>query len=674
MLDKIWKSSIKIKLILSILIISAFCITITLVIAYTSSKAALTNMANDQLSSMLAISKKRVGDYYKRTKTFTELLSTDRLTEGLFLSYESAFYAAGYSIGKDQIINSDSFTKLDEVYSRKTIERAESYDIANFLLVNITGQVVYSARPKDYGFFEGRSLTKGELSNSKLAQCVKSAKESNTKNVYYADYEYLPQYKRTMAFYCLNVFAEFIHLSEGINKGDLLGTMVVEIDPNKITSFLSARDGMGATGQTYLVGDDGLLRSDFFINKEKYNVINSHKEKLKIENAAILSVLNEKKEITSNLNDPNGNNVLSAMAPVQIEGKTWVLVSEKQNSEILEPVRELLKQVFLYASIVLLGVVFVGIALSKKLLSPIIMASETLVQVCNSLNTDSNHLTQSASTLAESSKDQANNLQTTVQAVHEISSTIEQNTNNAKNSEALAKHSLEAAEKGREVITQMMQSMSDINSGNQEILLQVEDRQINEILVMISEIGNKTKLINDIVFQTKLLSFNASVEAARAGENGKGFAVVAEEIGNLAQSSGNSAKEISDLLSVSITKVESIIRDTTQKIGNVSTLGRERVKTGQETAKKCSESFDEIVKSFNQVAVLVSEISHASNEQNLGMSEINEAMIRLNAGTDKSTQIASDSSEAATKLESRAKTLEEVVQNIQEVIHGVKST
>jgi methyl-accepting chemotaxis protein len=387
-------------------------------------------------------------------------------------------------------------------------------------------------------------------------------------------------------------------------------------------------------------------------------------------------VLNEKKEITSNLNDPNGNNVLSAMAPVQIEGKTWVLVSEKQNSEILEPVRELLKQVFLYASIVLLGVVFVGIALSKKLLSPIIMASETLVQVCNSLNTDSNHLTQSASTLAESSKDQANNLQTTVQAVHEISSTIEQNTNNAKNSEALAKHSLEAAEKGREVITQMMQSMSDINSGNQEILLQVEDsnKQINEILVMISEIGNKTKLINDIVFQTKLLSFNASVEAARAGENGKGFAVVAEEIGNLAQSSGNSAKEISDLLSVSITKVESIIRDTTQKIGNVSTLGRERVKTGQETAKKCSESFDEIVKSFNQVAVLVSEISHASNEQNLGMSEINEAMIRLNAGTDKSTQIASDSSEAATKLESRAKTLEEVVQNIQEVIHGVKST
>ena len=74
-------------------------------------------------------------------------------------------------------------------------------------------------------------------------------------------------------------------------------------------------------------------------------------------------------------------------------------------------------------------------------------------------------------------------------------------------------------------------------------------------MVLISEIGNKTKVINDIVFQTKLLSFNASVEAARAGEHGKGFSVVAEEVGNLAHMSGNSAKEITQLLESSINRV-----------------------------------------------------------------------------------------------------------------------
>jgi methyl-accepting chemotaxis protein len=78
--------------------------------------------------------------------------------------------------------------------------------------------------------------------------------------------------------------------------------------------------------------------------------------------------------------------------------------------------------------------------------------------------------------------------------------------------------------------------MNQINYSNE---------QMSEIVKVIQEIETKTKVINDIVFQTKLLSFNASVEAARAGEQGKGFAVVAEEVGNLAQMSGNAAKEIS---------------------------------------------------------------------------------------------------------------------------------
>lgn len=671
-IERFQKASIKAKMIFSVLMIAVLCIVITVTISYTSSKATLTQMAQDQLSSMRAISKKRVTDHLSRTHTFTKLLSTDRLTEGLILAYESAFFAAGYSIGKDQKLEGPSFKQLDQIYGAKTEELINSYSLANFFLININGQVVYSAKSAEYGFFAGRNLVSGELKSSKLAACVKAAKESNSKNIFYSDYEYLPQFNRTMAFYCVNTFAEFPHLSEGISKGDLLGTVVGEIDLNYLTKVLSSRDGMGETGQTYLLGSDGLLRSDFYINKDKFNIINSHQTKLKVDNPVIQQSINEKKDIMTTLKDQNGNDVLSAITSFEFEGQSWALVSEKQSSEIFAPIAELLKKVFFFSLITLVFVFFAVITLTQKLLAPIIAASETLAEICSSLNTDSNYLSQSASTLNDSAKEQSNDLQTTVQAVHEISSTIEQNTSNAKNSEELAKLSLATAENGRNVISQMMQSMKDINQGNQDILSQVEDsnKQINEILVMISEIGTKTKLINDIVFQTKLLSFNASVEAARAGENGKGFAVVAEEVGNLAQSSGNSAREISELLSESIGKVEGIIRDTTSKVESVSNLGRERVKTGQETAQKCSVVFDEIVKSFNQVSALVSEISNASNEQNAGMSDINKAMARLNVGTDKSTQIASESSQAAIQLESRAKTLREVVQNIQQVIHG----
>jgi methyl-accepting chemotaxis protein len=82
----------------------------------------------------------------------------------------------------------------------------------------------------------------------------------------------------------------------------------------------------------------------------------------------------------------------------------------------------------------------------------------------------------------------------------------------------------------------LIHALLEINTTSTTLIEKVTDgnQQIVGIVGMIQEIGNKTKIINDIVFQTKLLSFNASVEAARAGEQGKGFAVVASEVGSLA--------------------------------------------------------------------------------------------------------------------------------------------
>ena len=673
LLERLNKTSIKMKMIIAVLSIASICIAITLFVSYTSSREALKKQAIDQLNSIQSISKKRVRDFFGRTHTFAKLLGNDRLTEGLFLSYESAYMAAGNQSGKDVVIKEGTYKKLNEIYQTKTSEILKSYNLANYLLVSIQGQIIYSAKDDSHGYFMGRSLTGGELKDSKLAECVSSAQKSKSTDIYYADYSFYPQFNKTMAFYCVNSYAEFPHLSEGINKGDLMGTVVIEVDTAAVTQFLSAREGMGETGQAYLIGPDHLLRSDFYINKEKYNIVTSHKNKLQLKTIKeIDEVFKDKKEHSIETINELGFKVLSSIAPVEVEGKTWAVVVEKQSTEVYQPIADLLKKVFLFSAVILALTFFIVIFITKKLLAPIIESAETLASVCHSLNSDSNFLSQNAQTLNSSAKDQSNDLATTVQAVHEISATIEQNTSNAKNSEELAKHSLDTAERGRLVIQQMIESMKEINQGNQDIILQVEDsnKKINEILGMISEIGNKTKMINDIVFQTKLLSFNASVEAARAGENGKGFAVVAEEVGNLATSSGNSAKEIGELLTESIERVETIVKETASKIETVSHLGRERVKTGQETAVKCSEVFDEIVKSFNQVASMVSEISMASNEQNQGMNGINEAMARLNMGTDKSTQIASESSQAASKLENQAKTLEEVVQNIQQVIHG----
>ena len=95
---------------------------------------------------------------------------------------------------------------------------------------------------------------------------------------------------------------------------------------------------------------------------------------------------------------------------------------------------------------------------------------------------------------------------------------------NAKRSREVATTSLTTANHGKVSVEKMIEAIEDINRSNNHIVEQINQSngKITEIVKVISEIGSKTKVINDIVFQTKLLSFNASVEAARAGEHGKG--------------------------------------------------------------------------------------------------------------------------------------------------------
>ncbi len=189
---------------------------------------------------------------------------------------------------------------------------------------------------------------------------------------------------------------------------------------------------------------------------------------------------------------------------------------------------------------------------------------------------------------------------------------------------------------------------------------------------MIGEIETKTKVINDIVFQAKLLSFNASVEAARAGESGKGFAVVAEEVGNLAQMSGTAAKEISELLTNSINKVQSIVRETQTQVNGQVSVGKSKVDTGTGIAKKCHEVFIKVNKSVADVDHMVTEISTASHEQSQGIDEINKAMNQLDQTTQQNATVARQSADSAENLKEKSKDLESMVVDLVAMFQGSK--
>ena len=278
--------------------------------------------------------------------------------------------------------------------------------------------------------------------------------------------------------------------------------------------------------------------------------------------------------------------------------------------------------------------------------------------------------------LSSSSTQQAAALQQTVSSIDEISAMVQKNSENAKTSQEVAKSSRTEAEQGREVLQEMINSIEAINRSSSEASAQVEhgNRQIEEIVKVINEIGGKTKVINDIVFQTKLLSFNASVEAARAGEHGKGFAVVAEEVGNLAQMSGNAAVEIGKMLEGSIQKVESIVSETQSRVDGLMKISREKVEAGTVIARRCGEVFERLAKSVDDVTVRVGEIAVASQEQSQGVGEINRAMAELDQVTQQNATSSQQSAVAAEQLRNRAERLWGIVSELEVMVHGVQES
>ena len=281
-------------------------------------------------------------------------------------------------------------------------------------------------------------------------------------------------------------------------------------------------------------------------------------------------------------------------------------------------------------------------------------------------------ISQTTSFFSDASLKQASAIQQTAASVEEVGAMVKKNSENAAQSHVTSQKSREYADEGRQAVGRMIQSISEISESNAFIMNQVTEgnQKISEIIHLIAEIGNKTKVINDIVFQTKLLSFNASVEAARAGEHGKGFAVVAEEVGNLAEMSGNAAKEISNMLSSSIQKVESIISETKSGVERLVVEGKSKVESGKHTAEECGKILSQILSAAEDVDGMVSEIAHASKEQSQGVDEINKAMNELNQITHQNSSVCEQSTVQANELNQESQDLLAVVGELSYLVTG----
>jgi methyl-accepting chemotaxis protein len=270
----------------------------------------------------------------------------------------------------------------------------------------------------------------------------------------------------------------------------------------------------------------------------------------------------------------------------------------------------------------------------------------------------------------KAAEQQSGSLQSTSSALEQISAMVNKNAEASMASMDRSSLGLKVAEKGKESIEQVIAATQQIRGTVEKVERQIEnnDRKMAEVVQMIGEISGKAKVINDIVFQTKLLSFNASVEAARAGEHGKGFSVVAEEVGNLAQQSGRSAVEIDALLTANITKVKSIIEENRHEVSALVKETRDGVDQGVAKAEECGSSFQELLNMVQELASSTSEISRATQEQASGVKEVAGSIVSLDSAAKLQKKKAEDTlalalgvSQGAVQLEDCATSLEKMM-------------
>ncbi len=247
---------------------------------------------------------------------------------------------------------------------------------------------------------------------------------------------------------------------------------------------------------------------------------------------------------------------------------------------------------------------------------------------------------------------QADSILETVSVLSEITAMAQKNAKSAALSSENLSSSQVIVQQGQSLVLEMNQSVSDVRESIDLILKQVEksNLDIDGIIDILRLISEKTSVINDIVIQTKLLSFNASIEAARAGEAGKGFSVVANEIAKLALISGAAAQDIDETLNTNLKHVGKIAGEMKSSVNSLVDDCARRVNHGKVQAEKCRDILERIVKNVDSIRSSANQISLASTEQASGVKGINRSMDSINVASSQTRKTSQDSKLAAEQL------------------------
>ncbi len=508
------------------------------------------------------------------------------------------------------------------------IRRYHYYDL---FLIHPRGKIFYTViHEADYG----TNLMGGPFADSNLGDLFRRVLETRRFGI--IDFApYAPSNDEPAAFIAQPLLME----------GETELVVALQLSLGAINAIMQAREGMGKTGETYLVGPDHLMRSDSYLDPVHHSVAASFANpgrggvKTEAADAALSGKTGEEVII-----DYNGNTVLSAYTPLDVGEVRWALLAEIDQAEVRAPIYRLLGIIgvvlLLIAGAVTTIAYFVGRGIADPLVRSVDFAETVaggdltaridldqkdeigllagaltgmavrLREIVSHVQTaganvaaGSQELSSSAQEMSQGASQQAASAEEASASMEEMTANIRQNADNADETEKIARKSAQDAQESGEAVDKTVTAMR--------------------------RIAEKISIIEEIARQTDLLALNAAVEAARAGDNGKGFAVVASEVRKLAERSQGAAREISELSRYSV--------DVAERAGKMLTA---------------------LMPDIRKTSELIQEISVSCNEQNSGADQINKAIQQLDEVIQQNASASEEMASTAEELSSQAEQLQ----------------
>jgi len=691
------------KLPIVIVALAALSVIITGIFAFLQTKHALEVAAFEKLEAIQESRVSQIKSYMNSIQEEMTTLAQNNMVIDAIKGLEDTFALYGpnkakiaqkYYIdnnpnpaGSKHLMNDagdgSAYSEMHKKYHpwfKKLMEARGYYDI---FLVNEFGDIVYSVyKEADYA----TNILNGEWKNSDLGKIFRMIQQNQRKDyIAFTDFKsYAPSAGVPASFMAVPVF-EY--------DGEFHGALIFQMPIDRINGIMQNAAGMGESGESYLVGDDLLMRSDSRFLKEgaPSSILNQ-----KVDTDSVKAAIGGDDAVMI-VDDYRGIPVVSAYGPIDILGVTWAVMAEADVEEVDRPAIALRNTMIMIVLAVIAVVTVIGFIFAKSITTPISTMTDVMGRLANKDWTtevpsqdrsdeigDMAHAVQIFKTngleverleraqqenearAVEEKRQQmlemADNFEASVGGVvQSVSSASTEMQSSAQSLSATAEETAKQSEVVATAATDATQNVQTVASATEELSSSIQEisRQVSQstqiagsavievestnekiqgLAQAADKIGEVVAMITDIADQTNLLALNATIEAARAGDAGKGFAVVASEVKNLANQTAKATEEISaqigDIQGATKTAVDAIgsIGGTINELNEISSAIAAAVEEQGAATQEIARNVEQAANGTTEVSSNIAGVQQAAGETGSSATEM------LGAATELSQQ------------------------------------